>query len=350
MLLRKGAQVPLNTWWTGDPQQRYWLEISDRDEPGENLLAPQLNGAGREEWSYSLLTETRPGDRVLHWYSAPGGGSSIFGWSEVVGPVSTGTITWQARGTRGRARGVPTTGPSWFVPLGGLHDLASPLYGSVLGVRDVEVRAVRDKLAAQHPGTLYFPFSFYRAGEVRAKQAYLTKFPVDLIDLFPELEEVRSNPDQAPPEDDAGASKKPVKGGSGRIQDPELRSAIEKRAVEVAKDHYVQLGADWIEELGKPYDLRLSLGGVERHVEVKGSSQSSVRVDLTFNEVAHAASFQPTDLVVVDGIDWKRDSSGKPVASGGQLRKWADWEPNELDLTAIAYRYSLPDGPDVGPV
>jgi len=46
-------------------------------------------------------------------------------------------------------------------------------------------------------------------------------------------------------------------GRTTRIQDPQLRSAIETHAVDAAIDHYTELGATEIVKLGKPYDIRL---------------------------------------------------------------------------------------------
>ena len=119
--------VTLNTWWSADPTQRYWMEITQRPVLGGDLLAPQLDAAGRMQWSYELVSEVKSGDRVLHYRTNAAGGAAIVGWSEAVDGPSTGTITWQARGTRGRARGQATTGRSWFVPLGGFHEFDSPV-------------------------------------------------------------------------------------------------------------------------------------------------------------------------------------------------------------------------------
>ena len=36
----KLVHVALNTWWTADPAQRYWMEITHREDIGGNLHAP----------------------------------------------------------------------------------------------------------------------------------------------------------------------------------------------------------------------------------------------------------------------------------------------------------------------
>jgi hypothetical protein len=344
---RKLRHVDLNRWWDGDAEQRYWMEITQRPVPGENLLAPQRNGAGGEEWSYSLVSLVRPGDRVLHYLTNAEGGAAIVGWSEATAGPSEGTITWQARGTRGRARGYPTTGPSWFVPLDGLNELDAPVAGRDLGPLDAALFALRDELERRHGKPVYFPFFRYRPGEVRARQGYLTKFPAELLGLLPGLDVVRGssggNGEEQIAEDEQPRKTRVPRGRLTRVQDAELRSAIEQHAVNRAIQHYQDLGGLDFEELGKPYDLRLKLHGVERHVEVKGSSLLIETVELTINEVLHATDFQPTDLVVVDDITWTRQPDGSLLTSGGRLRRWPDWWPLDEDLAARRFAYYLPE-------
>lgn len=338
--------MALNTWWDGDPGQRYWMEITDRGVLGEDLVTLKYGVRGREEWSYTLVSHVRPGDRVLHYVTNEPGGPAIVGWSEAIGVPSTGTTTWQARGTAGRERDRATTGPSWYVPLGGFHEFSAVVRGRDLDVLEAQMFQLRGQLEAVHGKPVYFPFLPYRRGEVRAQQGYLAKFPAELLDLIPELSAVRTEADGDITLDeleDTGPTKRTVpKGQLSRIQDPELRSAIENHAVYRAIVHYKAQGATDVEKLGKPYDIKVCLDGVERHVEVKGSSLGIETVELTGNEVNHAYEFQPTDLVVVDGIQWSRDATGGITTSGGELRIWSDWTPIEEDLSARKFAYTLP--------
>ena len=114
-----------------------------------------------------------------------------------------------------------------------------------------------------------------------------------------------SSPDAAVPDDEEVTEdgqpegKSAPSGGVTRVQDPVLRSAIENHAVDVAIEHYGELGGSDFVKLGKPYDIRLTLDGAERHVEVKGSSMRIDTVELTINEVTHSEAFQPTDLAEI---------------------------------------------------
>ena len=103
--------MPINDWWTGDASERFWMETTGRHDLGVDLHAPQLNGAGKPEWGYSLVAETQPGDVVLHWHKSLIGRPALVGWSTVVGPLSVDEhYSWMPQGSRGRARGVPTVG------------------------------------------------------------------------------------------------------------------------------------------------------------------------------------------------------------------------------------------------
>lgn len=130
-----------------------------------------------------------------------------------------------------------------------------------------------------------------------------------------------------------------------RLQDPKLRAAVERRSLDVAREHYEALGAGDgdIKELGKPFDLVVQLDGVERHAEVKGSSLLIDTVELTVNEVTHGQACAASDLLVVDGIEWSRSEEGEVSAWGGRLRVWTDWSPAEEDLAARRFAYALRD-------
>ena len=82
----------------------------------------------------------------------------------------------------------------------------------------------------------------------------------------------------------------------------------------------------------------------ELHIEVKGSSGTSTTVELTANEVEEAAADTPHDstLIVVDQINWTRSPTGKITTSGGRIRLWDEWTPDEERLTPTRYRYLLP--------
>lgn len=57
----------INAWWRDDPGERYWLEITDRPDPGVDLDAPQRDATGNPTPGYSLLWWVLRGDVVFHY-------------------------------------------------------------------------------------------------------------------------------------------------------------------------------------------------------------------------------------------------------------------------------------------
>lgn len=331
--------MAINNWWDSDPDEAYWMEI--RQEPvglGDYLRAPQAGGDGNPSWSYELTSYVQPGDRVFHWHKTPSGEPGILGWSEAVGPLETITWSWQARGTRGRERGVPTVGPTWNMPLTGYTEFARPITRSALNARRAEVLGVIYGVIRDYGKPIYAPFQNYGGRELRAQQGYLTKFPAALVALLFELPSDKGS-------EGAGGRRRTARAGRGQgyMADAEKRTALEHHAVRMAIEHYRAAGATNIEELGRPYDLRVMLDGVERHVEVKGSVGEDLEsVQLTQGEVEHARAYQPTDLFVVDGISAARGDGGAVTVAGGSVRIWSNWTPSDNALRPTHLRYSLP--------
>ncbi len=334
--------MALNTWWDGDERQRYWMEVATTGSMGDRLIAPKVPDS---TWSYELVSEVRQGDRVLHWQSG-GGARGLVGWSVATGdPEVTPEYTWQPRGTSGRALLGPRTTEGWVVPLGGLNRFNSPLTADELQTIQGDVLGVKAALERDHSGRIYFPFYLYGGRELRAQQGYLVKFPVELFDVLPNIDAARidepASSDEPLSEDSEPPKRSVPRGRTTRVQDPQLRSAIENHAVDRAIEYYTELGGTEVVKLGKPYDLSVVVDGDVRHVEVKGSSLLIETVELTVNEVTHARAYQPTDLLVVDGIEWTR-VAGEVITTGGRLRVWRDWIPDDHDLAPRKFAYSLP--------
>jgi hypothetical protein len=97
------AMSELNRWWEGLPSERYWMEITDREDLGSDLWAPKFDDGGRAYWGYNLVTEVRYGDVVLHWHKTLQGAPAMVGWSLVSGPPEHSEIAGE-RHLRARRR------------------------------------------------------------------------------------------------------------------------------------------------------------------------------------------------------------------------------------------------------
>ena len=148
--------------------------------------------------------------------------------------------------------------------------------------------------------------------------------------------------------------------GLGFSVAPAEKKAVEMRAMEAARSHYAGLG--WAEDPAdakaykhESFDLVLHRDGEVKHVEVKGTTQttgfpdSGIQVFLTPNEVAHArgeckgvvtchsvALFILTDVKITPGTD------GAPAAVGGTPRVYDPWNLVDRALKPTAYSYSVP--------
>ncbi len=345
--------MDINTWWDSDRRERYWLEITDRDDLGTDLHAPQVDGRGRPNWTYELVRHVEPGDVVLHWHKNLLGHPAIVGYSDAVGPVAESSIVWNAHGTAGRERGPSNRAvTSWLFGLRDYKPLAMPVDQDDLRQVEPQLRALKAQMDHTIDGSLYFPLAFSDKRPVRIAQGYLVKLPAALLTAVPGLAQIPTGARRSPGV--PGAGEKPTNSGSSRsrrsargagyVADAVLRRTLETHAVGFATAHYQRHG--WtVEDVGsrESYDLRLTGDGrLERHVEVKGTTQDASEVELTTGEVRHSREAVPSDLYVVDLIHYAPDGIGGYTSWGGRKQLWENWSADERDLKPTRYRYSLP--------
>lgn len=334
--------MPLsNPWWEQDPSQRFWLEITNRVDLGANLLSPKAGTNGKPTPGYEAMAHVRAGDIVLHYWQQPGQEPAIVAWSEVVSEAVDSTITWVPHGKNAH-KAKPVKRVAWEVALGGMTDLSSPVTLETVRGAESQLRDIQDSLESKYGKSVYFPFSFYGGKPLRAAQAYLIKFPKELLDVFVGLNEVA----QPGGITQAGLPPSPSnvrQRTSGYVADPKLRKAIELQAMEQATAFLVAEGYS-VEDVSakKPYDLHGYSNNGEIRVEVKGSSGSATTVELTIGEVNKAfEDGAEAALIVVDQIPWK--TVGDAIhTSNGEMRIWRDWSPEDERLQPIRFRYLLP--------
>src|SRR5215207_6212050 len=129
----------INRWWDADPDERYWLETTDRTDLGVDLNAPQRDERGGR-WSYSLILEISEGDVILHYHRPAG---AIVAWSRAVGAVWEDEVIWAAHGTSARSRHViPYPRPGWRLGLEGPFELTRPVTAEEIETRAPELRRI----------------------------------------------------------------------------------------------------------------------------------------------------------------------------------------------------------------
>ena len=175
----------INDWWADDPRQRFWLEITDRPDIGIDLHCPQRDATGNRTPGYSLIWCVRVDDIVFHYEKDE---HAITGWSRAAGQVTEAPTVWLShRGATRRRLHQERAQPGWWLDLDGPFPLDPPLTLAQIRASASQLRAVLEDLRSHHPGSLYFPFSFYRGIEPRPQQPYLNKLPAEFLELFPVL-------------------------------------------------------------------------------------------------------------------------------------------------------------------
>ncbi len=138
-------------------------------------------------------------------------------------------------------------------------------------------------------------------------------------------------------------------GGQGYMADAKKRRALELYAMEAAIRYYQdQWQVRRVSHTKKVLDLRIvhRVSGEVRHVEVKGSSQSADKVEVTKAEVEYSRK-RNCELFVLDKIKYHDTGPGPDAyeCRGGR-RRVGRWCPDSNDLTPKTYDYAL--GADFG--
>jgi hypothetical protein len=123
---------------------------------------------------------------------------------------------------------------------------------------------------------------------------------------------------------------------------PMARRAIEERAVQLAKEHYVAKGYA-VKVVGKPYDLLCEgENGHVVYVEVKGTQRSGMEVLLTPNEVTFAKEHKnQMALFVVSGIALDSNNPEVATASGGSQSIYEPWDIGSGELEPLGYSLTI---------
>jgi hypothetical protein len=346
-------------YWATDPRDNAFMEITQREDIGGDLEAPRLGRGGQLTASYRLVQEVPPGAAVVHYYSPA---EAIVGVSIAIGPPAPAATYWKARGTSARRAGVEWAWhPGVKVPLAGFTEVLPPITLEEVRRLEPQIMAIRDELERRHgPRTrLYFPWVRYAGGTqpMRAFQVYLAKLPSQVIELVPRLRQavdtaVTSLSEvPAPSEVDqveaavaraAGRYEEHGPGGQGFQVHQGTKVAIEVHAMNRATDYFLEKGWEVADVHGtESYDLQCFRNGVEKHVEVKGTTTAGTHVILTPNEVEHARAHRETVLFVLANILIDRSNDEQVVASDGDIIVVDPWVIDEKALRPVGFRFDL---------
>jgi hypothetical protein len=319
-------------WWDGDATQRYWMEIVHVEEFGKHLVAP-------EETRHDRMHDVRTGDVVLHWVSKknpmrlkPG----VYGASVVAGELQPNGGTWLGK-------------PANTIALAKYKALREPyLLGQLRANHQEDILGIleglKHELSKRPKQKGYFPFNRHRTVGLKPNEGYLFKLPRQVIAAVPALLPAsdwlgHDHPLELPP---VGGNNGVRQRYAGFCADPIVKKAVEMQAVRQAMANYESAGYD-VQDVGafESYDLRAMRGHEVRFIEVKGSQSAVRKVILTRNEVTHANDHSPTDLVIVEEIEWEPHRDGSVSTRNGIMSVHSDWLPSPENLTPLSYEYIL---------
>jgi hypothetical protein len=290
--------------------------------PHEELVALverfKSHGNAKEPWTCAAYRKIRPGDRAyLLKQRKPIG---IFGRGLVVGnperkaDAEPGRGKWQALLEFDASRGDVLCDPeeNFFLDEKQLSQLPAP---KTQWQREASGTALLHEAARGIDNVI---------GGVGSTAAWTLQQPADEA-VVEVVEQIKSR--------DAG---------QGFLMSPSRRRAIEQRAVQLAKEHYIAKGYA-VKVLGKPYDLLCEAdNGHAVYVEVKGTQLSGREVLLTPNEVTFARDHKDQmALFVVSKIVVDSNDPEVVVASGGSQAIYEPWDIDSGELEPLGYSLTI---------
>ena len=332
----------MNDWWSTDPRQKFWVEITDRPDLGRNIIAPKRAQQGKITPGYELLNYVKEGDLVFHWWRKPKNREErgFYGFSEVTGQMRDGSIPWKSRG-RYATNEEFTQKPAKFWNLVNFTEFSRPVLIQDLDSKKDEIFELIENLELKYGKPIYFPFC-NREGRVAANQTYFAKIPAELLRIL--NLNFLDKPDKLLLDATIKVPRVQTSASFARQMDPEKRSSVEKYAERKVREHLESIGYV-VENFGKPFDFLATKEEEVVKVEVKGKQDFATSVEVTVNEVEVARNIDQsyrTLLAVVDGINLEKFGENKWVASGGRMRTWWDMPFAEASLFPTRFQYVLP--------
>lgn len=335
----------MNQWWSSQPNQRFWVEITDRVDLGKNIIAPQRAQAGKNTPGYELLNYVQEGDIIFHWWRKPTSSADrgFYGYSEVVGTLQEGIIPWKSRGRYSESEVVGPK-PAKYWNLTNFSEFRHPILIGDLNQRMDAIFELIDSLEETYGKPIYFPFC-KREGKIAANQTYFAKLPIELLEILEihDFGQTQGTSELISTKESKVGRATENKSALSRQMDPEKRSAVEKHAESEVSKYLEELGYS-VQKFGKPFDFLATNGDERVKVEVKGKQDFAVTVEVTTNEVEVAKNLDGTHrtlLAVVDGIILVQ-VDGVWKGSGGRLRTWWDMPFDESSLFPTRFQFTLP--------
>lgn len=328
----KGSKFGINNiWW--NKSEVFWVEVTDRDDIGENIWAPKFDTSGKKRIpSYSLVAMVKPGDIIFH-YSRPR--RQYIGHSVAKGYFYDDYEMWGSQGSD-ESRKNPFLREVFKVDLSNFSIFEQPIELDEVRKKTNEIFREIEKLKEEASGAIYAPF-VYKNDQLEPPQGYLWKMPrniAEMIGLIDKDENISSGVEKK------FRPKTNIKRKSKRKTNAKKNKAIELRGMEFASNYFKSQGWEVEDTSSTTVDLTCIKDGIELLVEVKGTQKerNKAKITLTKNEVNLHKQEESNALVIVSEISVD-ETSGEPIASGGYGQILYNWSPEDENLIATQFEY-----------
>jgi hypothetical protein len=175
----------IHAWWQRMPEERYWLDVTDRDGRDGLLAAPRGDGDSSASWAHRLITHIKDGDVVFRYDSTE---RALVALSIASGQATKRDVSWPLRAGMTASSDAGEIVPSWAIAL----KASKPLDAGV-SLDDIarvqwdlfpRLRAFEDRVGEP----LYYPFEMGNQEATRPLPGYVFKLPAVFVHGFPALE------------------------------------------------------------------------------------------------------------------------------------------------------------------
>lgn len=326
-----------NVWWQKYTEEYYWVEVTKRDDIGEDLRAPLKDSGNKDSWRYSILQQMCPGDLVVHYDSNV---KAIIGISRVADSWKESAIDW-IPSKQQKKDDKPNIRPGQMVKLTDYNKIRKLTLKQIQKNND-EIEYIVEDLRTRYNKPPYFPFSpaTEKRKSLSVNEGYGFVISQSFVDLFPKLKEAL----------DKFRKGKKIKLGNDKPDrqpvNQDKKDAVEYYAFERAMKYYQQKGfsVEAMPRKGFPYDIKAKKGDKELHVEVKGLSSKLEKIQLTWKEYEHCIAHPKNSvLYVLSEIKCTAPTKKRKKwkCSNGVLKEENPWRINKSNLKATTYSLEI---------
>jgi hypothetical protein len=175
----------VNSWWSGLPQERFWLTVAPEEGTHDVLVVPEGSRTGPASWVNMLPACLAERDVLFHFDPEV---QAITSWSRAKGPGARKEPGWTLGG--GVDRESRARRSRWMVGLRGRKALESPVPIEEVARVQWDLFPALRALEEKYGDPLYYPFAMGSPDETHPLPCHVFKLPALFVDSFAPLASV----------------------------------------------------------------------------------------------------------------------------------------------------------------